>query len=124
MSSALPEGWEKATAENGKEYYYNRSTGKTSWERPLPKGWESRQDAAGRTYFIDHNTKSTTYEDPRNAPPTSNLSNLAVTPSVAEAQPSPDLGRLQSAKDYKPEDPDVLQPDQLEKAETEYVADE
>ena len=31
MSTALPAGWEIATAEGGKEYYFNRSTGQVSF---------------------------------------------------------------------------------------------
>ena len=30
----LPEGWEAHTAPNGKQYYHELSTGKTSWTKP------------------------------------------------------------------------------------------
>jgi hypothetical protein len=32
---------------------------------PLPPGWEKATDPQGRVYFIDHNTQRTTWEDPR-----------------------------------------------------------
>lgn len=32
---------------------------------PLPPGWERAVDAQGRVYFVDHNTQRTTWEDPR-----------------------------------------------------------
>ncbi|KAG1662523.1 Protein kibra [Nymphon striatum] len=34
-------------------------------EIPLPAGWEYAQDYDGKVYFIDHNTKKTTWVDPR-----------------------------------------------------------
>lgn len=30
----LPDGWQEATSDNGKKYYYNTSTGETSWQFP------------------------------------------------------------------------------------------
>lgn len=32
---------------------------------PLPEGWEERIHTDGRSFFIDHNSKKTTWEDPR-----------------------------------------------------------
>ncbi|XP_063991424.1 protein kibra isoform X2 [Diachasmimorpha longicaudata] len=34
-------------------------------EIPLPDGWDVAQDFDGKTYFIDHNTRKTTWIDPR-----------------------------------------------------------
>lgn len=34
-------------------------------EIPLPEGWDVAQDFDGKVYFIDHNTKKTTWIDPR-----------------------------------------------------------
>ena len=34
VTQALPAGWEEATAENGKKYYCNISTGQTYWQAP------------------------------------------------------------------------------------------
>jgi protein KIBRA len=32
---------------------------------PLPEGWEMGRDYDGKPYFIDHNTRKTTWLDPR-----------------------------------------------------------
>lgn len=34
-------------------------------EIPLPEGWDYAQDYDGKVYFIDHNSKKTTWIDPR-----------------------------------------------------------
>lgn len=34
-------------------------------EIPLPDGWDVAQDFDGKVYFIDHNTRKTTWVDPR-----------------------------------------------------------
>lgn len=34
-------------------------------EIPLPDGWDVAQDFDGKVYFIDHNTRKTTWIDPR-----------------------------------------------------------
>jgi len=33
--------------------------------KPLPAGWEESKTYDGRLYFIDHNTKKTSWIDPR-----------------------------------------------------------
>lgn len=38
---------------------------KRNGEIPLPEGWDFAQDYDGKVYFIDHNTKKTTWIDPR-----------------------------------------------------------
>lgn len=38
---------------------------KKSAEMPLPTGWDYGTDFDGKVYFIDHNTKKTTWIDPR-----------------------------------------------------------
>lgn len=38
---------------------------KRNGEIPLPEGWDYGQDYDGKIYFIDHNTKKTTWIDPR-----------------------------------------------------------
>ena len=32
---------------------------------PLPEGWDVGRDVDGKPFFIDHNTKRTTWVDPR-----------------------------------------------------------
>ena len=32
---------------------------------PLPEGWDVAKDFDGKIYYIDHNTKKTTWLDPR-----------------------------------------------------------
>lgn len=34
-------------------------------EIPLPEGWDFARDYDGKVYFIDHNSKKTTWIDPR-----------------------------------------------------------
>lgn len=38
---------------------------KRNGEIPLPQGWELGRDYDGKVYFIDHNSKKTTWVDPR-----------------------------------------------------------
>lgn len=38
---------------------------KKTCEVPLPLGWEEARDYDGRVYYIDHNTKRTSWIDPR-----------------------------------------------------------
>ena len=50
---------------------------------PLPSGWEKGVDKNGRTYFIDHNTKKTSWNDPRKANMNSPKNDLSEDPSVS-----------------------------------------
>jgi polyglutamine-binding protein 1 len=77
----LPAGWAVAIDKKyGHKYYYNASTGKSSWERPtesadasadaaqLPPGWKEATDpSTGRTYFCNPFTSQTTWERPVDA---------------------------------------------------------
>ena len=77
----LPAGWAVAVDKKyGHKYYYNASTGKSSWERPtesadastdaaqLPPGWKEATDpSTGRTYFCNPFTSQTTWERPVDA---------------------------------------------------------
>lgn len=38
---------------------------KRNGEIPLPEGWDFARDYDGKVYFIDHNSKKTTWIDPR-----------------------------------------------------------
>lgn len=89
----LPPGWAMQTAPNGRIFFIDHNTRKTTWRDPrlhhhtsggpsmspeigrsatlsrdlgpLPDGWEERVHQDGRVFYIDHNTKSTQWEDPR-----------------------------------------------------------
>lgn len=89
----LPPGWAMQRAPNGRIFYIDHNTRKTTWRDPrllhhpsggpsmspeiarsaalsrdlgpLPDGWEERVHQDGRVFYIDHNTKSTQWEDPR-----------------------------------------------------------
>uniref|UniRef100_A0A8C6UJM3 E3 ubiquitin-protein ligase n=1 Tax=Neogobius melanostomus TaxID=47308 RepID=A0A8C6UJM3_9GOBI len=92
-SGSLPAGWEVRSAPNGRPFFIDHNTKKTTWEDPrlripvqmrrkpsldpkdlgtLPPGWEERVHADGRIFYIDHNTRTTQWEDPR-------LQNSAIT---------------------------------------------
>jgi len=86
----LPSGWTMQVAPNGREFFIDHISKKTSWvdprnSRPSPlpsqanvpnrrhqddlgplsEGWEERVHTDGRIFFIDHNTRITQWEDPR-----------------------------------------------------------
>lgn len=79
----LPAGWAVAIDKKyGHKYYYNASTGQSSWEqptesadaradaaaKPLPPGWKEATDpSTGRTYFCNPFTSQTTWERPVDA---------------------------------------------------------
>jgi protein KIBRA len=44
---------------------YNTMPRRRNGEIPLPDGWDFARDYDGKVYFIDHNTKKTTWIDPR-----------------------------------------------------------
>ncbi|EEB17221.1 myosin-2 heavy chain, non muscle, putative [Pediculus humanus corporis] len=78
----LPEGWEYATDDDGKVYFIDHVTKKTTWIDPrdrftkpqtfadcigneLPLGWEEAYDAQIGVYYINHVNQCTQLEDPR-----------------------------------------------------------
>ncbi|XP_028258388.1 E3 ubiquitin-protein ligase NEDD4-like isoform X2 [Parambassis ranga] len=92
-SGFLPAGWEVRSAPNGRPFFIDHNTKRTTWEDPrlkipvhmrrtpsldpadlgpLPPGWEERVHSDGRIFYIDHNTKTTQWDDPR-------LQNSAIT---------------------------------------------
>ncbi|GMT07506.1 hypothetical protein PENTCL1PPCAC_29680, partial [Pristionchus entomophagus] len=73
---ALPPGWEMQIAPNGRTFFVDHNTHKTTWDdprmvleeaehRPLPEGWEQRVSRDGKVFFVDHVNKTTSWEDPR-----------------------------------------------------------
>ncbi|XP_071412387.1 protein WWC2 isoform X2 [Pithys albifrons albifrons] len=78
----LPDGWEEARDYDGKVFYIDHNTKRTSWIDPrdrltkplsfadcvgneLPWGWEAAYDPQIGVYFIDHINQTTQIEDPR-----------------------------------------------------------
>jgi len=54
----------------------------------LPPGWEEGRDEQGRSYFIDHNTQKTTWEDPRKLllnrnPPQAPPQSIPIPPNIS-----------------------------------------
>eukprot|EP00475_Leptophrys_vorax_P007952 TRINITY_DN1508_c0_g1_i2.p1 TRINITY_DN1508_c0_g1~~TRINITY_DN1508_c0_g1_i2.p1 ORF type:complete len:1085 (+),score=304.16 TRINITY_DN1508_c0_g1_i2:74-3256(+) len=65
--AALPGGWDKATAKDGRTYYVDHFTKTTSWTAPaaLPSGWERRYDSVSqRVYYANASTKTTQWDPP------------------------------------------------------------
>lgn len=64
----LPPNWELRKASNGRPYFADHRTKKTTWQDPrfLPTGWDQRIDPiSNRVYFAYHRTQQTTFVDPR-----------------------------------------------------------
>ena len=79
LFDGLPSGWSSTKDASGVVYYFNRSTGETTYEKPekpqkekktgkLPEGWAETKDGAGTTYYWNQNTGETTYDRPMKAP--------------------------------------------------------
>jgi len=89
-TEGLPSGWTMQVAPNGRVFFIDHISKKTTWVDPrnsrpsplpsqsnvpnrrhqddlgpLPEGWEERVHTDGRIFFIDHNTRITQWEDPR-----------------------------------------------------------
>ena len=67
----LADGWaEVLDTESGEAYYYNASTGETTWDRPvaaqpLPDGWTQETDPeTGAIFFYNAASGATTWERP------------------------------------------------------------
>lgn len=70
----LPYRWQYCSDAEGRPFFTDLITNKTTWEDPrphpqdmseLPAGWEKRYNEYGFAYFIDHNTGRKTWLDPR-----------------------------------------------------------
>lgn len=89
-TEGLPTGWTMQVAPNGRVFFIDHISKKTTWVDPrnsrpsplpsqsnvpnrrhhddlgpLPEGWEERVHTDGRIFFIDHNNRVTQWEDPR-----------------------------------------------------------
>ncbi|OWR50307.1 kibra isoform 1 [Danaus plexippus plexippus] len=52
-------------------------------EIPLPDGWDYARDFDGKLYFIDHNSRKTTWIDPRDRINREKQTVLVATPSLS-----------------------------------------
>ncbi|GMH77112.1 hypothetical protein TrLO_g9107 [Triparma laevis f. longispina] len=67
-----PIGWENITGDDGSIYWYNHTTGESSWTDPekssadddLPEGWVSVSDETYGEYFYNETTGETSYDRP------------------------------------------------------------
>ncbi|KAJ3355309.1 hypothetical protein HDU83_003604 [Entophlyctis luteolus] len=91
----LPRGWEQKVDGQGRTFYVDHNTKRTTWSRhvstfshpatcnltfrptKLPPGWEQRTDGSGRVYYIDHNTRTTTWNKPTSSGTTSESQTVA-----------------------------------------------
>ncbi|CAD7958045.1 unnamed protein product [Amoebophrya sp. A120] len=68
----LPPNWEQRRASNGRPYFADHVSKKTTWKDPrfMPDNWDQRLDPiTGKVYFAYHKTRQTTFVDPRGMPP-------------------------------------------------------
>lgn len=63
--------WARATASDGRPYWYSLSTGKTSWTDPAAAVWREHKTPDGRQYYYNEATKETQWERPPCLQPTS-----------------------------------------------------
>ena len=72
----MPDGWEMGFVE-GREFYANKDTGESIWERPLlsslqsqqiasndPRAWEVNTDEEGRTFYFNIVTNQSEWTPP------------------------------------------------------------
>lgn len=76
--ASLPDGWESGKDQEGKVYYFNRTTGESKWDLPsaqpsdpLPPGWERAKDELDREYYFCRSTNKTSWERPADSDSTS-----------------------------------------------------
>lgn len=66
-------------------------------DEPLPEGWEMRATPEGKIFFVDHNTRRTTWKDPRQMarqPQQQPQQVLTTSAAGAHTLTSPALGQL------------------------------
>ena len=106
----LPAGWEFATNEDGREYFYHRSSGNVTWtkppsdagenappmasvdsEAPLLPGWEPVEAEDGRTYYWNVDSDDITWTRPvASLPPQQTHGDETNAPPV---KPPPSTGK-------------------------------
>ncbi|KAJ9613020.1 hypothetical protein H2200_002961 [Cladophialophora chaetospira] len=117
----LPPGWlaMQDPLGSGKVLYYNASTGRTSYARPviriLPPGWVRSQTPDGKTIFVHIETQRCSLEWPQEAATVQpqqvqmpQLSRHITTPGNATAPSRPDPVRSQTAPVRTPQSPPMV----------------
>lgn len=105
INKRLPKHIRVTLNEEGRAFYLNNRTKRTSWLPPaafweeccsygnsdlcLPYGWEVAFDSEGKSYFINHLNSTTTYEDPRKV---INTDTLIPVPREITLTRDPELG--------------------------------
>lgn len=70
INDILPNGWSKEVDEYGQVYYYNSTTGESSWEPPVQMNqkhhgpWVQHTDSNGREYWVHNITGRSVWELP------------------------------------------------------------
>jgi hypothetical protein len=66
----MSSSWEEVLSDDGRLYYYDRTTGESVWKNPekvsLPpsESWRKVRDLEGHTYYYNTSTKATTWDQP------------------------------------------------------------
>ena len=89
MSTVLPDGWSvQLDPASGRTYYFNMSTGQSSWTPPspevLPPGWIVQTEASGKKYYANPTTGQSQWNAPAFVP-------AAPAPAPAPAPPPADM---------------------------------
>jgi len=98
--------WEAVYDDNGQTYYYNSSTGETSWDRPfdmpnldvtpssssnsLPLNWKEVTDENGSIYYYNEVTFETSWTFPSSTEPSRSIADTIIITSM-ESSSSTDL---------------------------------
>ena len=96
----LPSGWSQAKDPQGETYYYNRSSGETSYTKPekkgrgLPAGWAETKDASGTTYYYNSSTSESTYTRPVSGPQIGKSKALTMAGGPAPPPSAPPVAQL------------------------------
>merc|ERR1712072_1351688 len=100
-AKSLPAGWEQVIdPSSGTAYYFNSSTGETTWTPPasskesqsLPAGWEKSIDpSSGKTYYFKRSTGETSWTTPTESG--------AVAPPAGRSQANEEVPEMMKIQD-------------------------
>ena len=91
----LPSGWSSAKDASGDTYYFNRTTGESSYTKPekekkpakvdkLPANWQEADDGQGGKYYWNTATNETSYTRPVAAPTIKKAKAIGLTLSTPD----------------------------------------